>query len=258
MVQPDTTAVTFYDRLAQHYHLLYPDWESAISKQGTALAGLLGEMGVLPGEPLLDAACGIGTQTIGLLQNGYSVAGSDISPSAVARLEDEIKARGLSAKVHVDDMRALARTPSQSVAAVLACDNSIPHLLTDEEILQAFRTFYRCLRPDGVVVLSVRDYETIERKNPDVRPYGLRYDGDHRFLAIQVWEWEADQYNLSMYLVSEQAGGICHAEVLRTRYYAIPIARLLRLLATAGFSQVERRNDVLFQPVLVARRPHAP
>src|SRR5574340_1418788 len=239
---PDSPAVTFYDRLAQHYHLLYADWESAISKQGTALAGLLSEMGVLQGEPVLDAACGIGTQTIGLLRNGYSVAGSDISPTAVARLENEIKARGLRAKVHVDDMRALDRTHSQSVAAILACDNSIPHLLTDEEILQAFRTFHRCLRPDGVVVLSVRDYETVERKNPDVRPYGLRYDADRRFLAIQVWEWEADQYNLTMYLVSEQPSGACHTEVLRTRYYAIPIGRLLQLLATAGFSQVERRN----------------
>ena len=31
--------------------------------------------------------------------------------------------------------------------------------------------------------------------------------------------------------------------MLRTRYYAVPIARLLTLLAEAGFVDVERRDD---------------
>ena len=78
----------------------------------------------------------------------------------------------------------------RSKAAIIACDNSIPHLLSDAEILEAFQSCYRCLQPGGVLVTSVRDYDNIERKSPDVRPYGLRYNGGDRFLAVQVWEWE--------------------------------------------------------------------
>jgi len=258
MVQLDSATIAFYDELAPHYHLLYPDWHLAISKQGAALDALLGELGVEPSDGVLDAACGIGTQSIGLLQRGYRLTASDISPKAIARLEHEIDARGLRASVYVDDMRDLVHVESESVAAVLACDNSIPHLLSDSEILQAFRTFYRCLRPGGVAVLSVRDYEAINRKSPDVRPYGLRYDGDRRFLAVQVWEWDADQYDLSMYLISQQANGACDTTVLKSRYYAITIPRLLHLLTEAGFEQVERRDDVMFQPVLLGRRANAP
>ena len=160
----------FYDELAPFYHLLYGDWEQAVDVQGTALAALLLSHGVAPGAPVLDAACGIGTQALGLLSQGYRVTASDISPGAVDRLRREMASRGLKADSYVDDLRTLARVASSSMAAVIACDNSIPHLLTDAEILQSFRSCCRCLQPMGVVVFSVRDYASIERKQPDVRP----------------------------------------------------------------------------------------
>ena len=244
----------FDDTLAPYYHLLYGDWNQAISIQGAALAALLKECGVVPGDPELDAACGIGTQTIGLLQSGYEVAASDISAGAIERLKVELAGRGLRASAHVDDLRALAGAASASMAAVLACDNSLPHLLSDDEILQALRSCHRCLRPGGVVLLSVRDYAAIVRKSPDVRPYGLRYEGGKRFLAVQAWEWDGDQYELRLYLTSESPTGACDTRVLVSRYYAVPIERLLSLMAWAGFVEVQRRDDVLFQPVLLGRR----
>lgn len=250
-----TTA--FYDRLAPYYHLLYGDWESSVAKQGEALARLLREAGVVPGELVLDAASGIGTQTLGLLKHGYRLIASDISVGAIERLKVELSRRAFQANVHVDDLRTLGRTASESIAAVIACDNSIPHLLSDSEILQAFRSCYRCLQPGGVAVFSVRDYAAIERISPDVRPYGLRHEAGIRFLAVQVWEWDGDQYDLRVYLTSESQAGICETLVLRSRYYAVTIKRLLLLLAEAGFADIERRDDVLFQPVLLGRRPNA-
>ena len=64
---------SFYDHLAPYYHLVYGDWERAVDKQGSSLALLLQQSGVKPGQPILDAASGIGTQTIGLLTRGYVV-----------------------------------------------------------------------------------------------------------------------------------------------------------------------------------------
>lgn len=247
----------FYDQLAPYYHLLYGDWEQSIVKQGRALAELLQELGVTPGERVLDAASGIGTQTFGLIRGGYRVTASDISPGAIDRLKVELSRRELTAEAHVDDLRKLGRTPSGSVSAVIACDNSIPHLLSDPEILEAFRSCYRCIRPGGAAIFSVRDYAAIERVNPDVRPYGLRHEAGSRFLAVQVWEWDHDQYELSVYLTSEAPDGTCKTQVLRSRYYAVSIDRLLSLLAEAGFVGAERRDDVLFQPVVLGRRPHA-
>jgi SAM-dependent methyltransferase len=249
----------FYDRLAPFYHLLYGDWDAALRNQGEALARLLHTQGVGSGDPVLDAACGIGTQTLGLLVRGYTVVASDLSPGAVARLRQELDARGLRASVRVDDLRTLQGTADGSCAAVLACDNSLPHLLTDAEILQALRSAHRVLRPGGLLVVSVRDYAAIERRSPDVRPHGVHRDREgQRFLAVQVWEWDGDCYDLRMYLTTEQPDGRCTTQVLTSRYYAVTTDRLQELMREAGLCEVQRLDNVLFQPVLIGRRAETP
>src|SRR5689334_15009472 len=100
-------AARFYDGLAPHYHLLYADWEASVARQGAALADRLAELGAARGARVHEAACGIGTQTIGLAQRGYRVTGSDLSPGAVARARDEVARRGLDVALSVADMRAL-------------------------------------------------------------------------------------------------------------------------------------------------------
>jgi len=103
-------------------------------------------------------------------------------------------------------------------------------------------------------VFSGRDYATIERRNPDVRPYGMHREDGRRLLAVQVWEWDGDQYDLRLYLTSESSAGACETRVLQSRYYAVSIAKLLSLMTAAGFLDVERRDDVLFQPLVLGRR----
>jgi hypothetical protein len=119
------------------------------------------------------------------------------------------------------------------------------------------KAMHRCLIPGGVAVLSIRDYSTIERKSPDVKPYGMRYDGMNRFLAVQVWEWAGERYSLRIYLTTESADGTCRTEVIKSQYYAISIEQLMSLMRRAGFDEVSRKDSVLFQPVITARRANA-
>jgi SAM-dependent methyltransferase len=190
----------FYDQLAPYCHLLYPTWEPRIARQSRGLAAVLQEFGVAPGAPVLDAACGIGTQTIGLAQLGYVMTASDFAAKAVARARSEVVRRDLQVDFAVADLRQLSNIFPQSFAAVLACDNAVPHLLSDHEIHQAFVEVRRVLRPHGLFILSVRDYANIERITPDVRPYGTRVEGDCHYSADQVWRWDGDQYDLTLRL----------------------------------------------------------
>ncbi|MEP6618885.1 MAG: class I SAM-dependent methyltransferase [bacterium] len=249
---------TFYDDLAPFYHLLYPDWEASIHRQGAQLATLLANHGVMAGATILDAACGIGTQTIGLALSGYIVHASDVSPAAVDRSRQEMARRGLAAELCVADVRTLEHTHHGGFSAVLACDNAIPHLLSDADIIAALRSCREQLAPGGVLVLSVRDYATIVRKDREVRPYGVHDEHDSRFLAVQVWDWDGDQYDLRLYLTTEHEDGQCTTRVLRSRYYAITVAQLMVLMREVGFEDVARDDSAFFQPVLVGFRPRAP
>lgn len=139
----------FHDGLAASYHLIYEDWEASVAEQGRALEVLLRDYGVVPGDEVLDVACGIGTQALGLAARGYAVTASDLSVGAITRARREARRRGLDIDPSVADMRRAHEHHASGFDAVLCADNSLPHLLSDTDILGALRQFRACLSPGG-------------------------------------------------------------------------------------------------------------
>jgi len=140
----------FYDALAPWYHLVYRDWEASIAGQGQALASLLAAELGSPPHRVLDAAVGVGTQALGLAGLGFEVTGSDISGAAINRAGEEAARRGIRLPCLIADLRSLP-VRSATFDAVIACDNAVPHLLSEDEIHQAFRdAFGVCGWPDAV------------------------------------------------------------------------------------------------------------
>ncbi len=248
----------FYDGLAPYYHLLYPDWDASVVRQARGLAVVLEEFGVRGGARILDAACGIGTQSLGLAQLSYHVTASDLSPAAVTRARAEAQTRGLAIDFSVADLRRLSRTHSGLFDAIVACDNAIPHLLSDAEILTAFAECRCVLAPGGVLLISVRDYGAMERRTPDHHPYGTRIVGECSYTAEQIWHWERVQYILTLRLTEKRASGALVVHEFQSRYYAVEIAAIEKLLHIAGFASVARRDEHFFQPLLVAFNRSAP
>jgi SAM-dependent methyltransferase len=248
----DTT--TFYDALSPFYHLIYPDWEASLAQQGRALDAIIRAVhGTVP-QTVLDAACGIGTQSLGLAQLGYRVTASDLSPDAIERARREAIRRGLHIEFSVADMRTLAEHHRRTFDVVIACDNAVPHLLSDGAILTAFRQFYRCTTPGGLCLISVRDYAAMRLGSTHVLPHGVRRNGDTRYLLFQVWEFDDRIYEVSFYLITDRGGDECETRVMRTQYYAVTIDELMQLMAQAGFQNVMRLDDQFFQPVIVGTK----
>ena len=245
-----------YDDISDVYHLVYADWEASIRRQGEALDGLLARaLGPGP-HRVLDVACGIGTQSLGLAARGHDVRGSDLAPRAVERAGREAELRGLAIELSVGDMRTCDTGRGEGFDAVIACDNSVPHLLSDEEIRAAFGAFHRSLRPGGLVLLSVRDYAQEAPPATTLHPFGVRETPDGRVSVFQVWDWDDDgkRYDFGMYFVRDRPDGGAEVLVSRSRYYAITTDALSGLLTEAGFQSVERVDDVFFQPILLGSK----
>jgi len=129
----------FYDRLAPLYDLIFPDWDASIERQAEQLTGIIHERWGIGVQSILDVTCGIGTQAIGLARRGFGVTASDLSAGALERARGEAQRRGVEIDLSVCDMRAAHDHHGRQFDVVIACDNSIPHLLSDDEILLAFR-----------------------------------------------------------------------------------------------------------------------
>jgi SAM-dependent methyltransferase len=244
----------FYDRLAPYYHLIFPDWNASMERQAVQLAGIIGDRWRSGVRTVLDVACGIGTQSIGLARAGFAVTASDLSAGAVERARVEAKRRGVEIDFSVCDMRAAHDHHGRQFDVVIACDNAIPHLLNDEDFLIAFQQMYDCTYPGGGCIVTVRDYDQEERGTGLIKPYGVRNRDHERYVIFQVWDFNGDVYDLAMYFVVDDGSGKLETHVMRSKYYAIGTNRLLELMRRAGFVSVKRLDGKFYQPVLVGSR----
>jgi SAM-dependent methyltransferase len=238
-----------YDALAAHYDLVYPDWEAAMRRQGGFLSRLLPR-----GARVLDVAAGIGTQSLPLAAAGYEVVARDRSAGAIDRLRYEAGRRGLTVDAEPADMRTVGRSVEGRFDAVIALDNSLPHLLSDEDLTTALRGFRDLIEPDGRLLVSVRDYDTVDRSPRSTHLYGTRTRGGRTFRLSQEWRWtDPERYQTTMIVEEEEVG--VWTEVVRAsaRYYAIPVARLLALCTASGFEAELERSVDFFQPLIHGR-----
>lgn len=244
----------FYDDLAELYDVIYGDWDGARARQVAALTKAFAQLDLDAPLRILDAASGVGTQTIPLLGKGHAVVARDLSTGAITRLRREAEAAGRAVDADVCSMTAVSASVSGEFDVVIALDNSIPHLLTDAEIGRAFAEFRRVLRPGGVLLASVRDYGPSDRSTRRVE-YGERIREGRRFRVHQEWTWTGPEHYDTEMVVEEQ---VDHGweELLRTRasYYAIPLQRMIPLMEQAGFEvrRIDREVD-FFQPLLAGR-----
>jgi glycine/sarcosine N-methyltransferase len=249
----------FYDGLMADYHALFDDWWTAASWHGDVVAALLRARGVVPPSSVLDCTCGIGTQALPLAAVGYRVTGTDISPRAVARARVEAQARNVPVQLKLADVRVLEETVHDRFDAVISCDNSLPHLLTDADLELGLQSIRRCLRGEGVLLASVRDYDSLAAARPTGTPVTMHGPAGSRHASGQAWTWSQDgEYvNITLFVLYEQGPGHgWRATAHETRYRALRRAALTAALEHTGFGAIEwlsPEDSGYYQPVVVAR-----
>ncbi|GEN10789.1 Methyltransferase domain-containing protein [Myxococcus fulvus] len=253
------SVLEFYQGLAEEYHLLFANWAQTVERQGAALDALLRRCGAPPPRRVLDCACGIGTQALGLAGRGYVVHATDLSPAAVARAEREAKSLGVTLTTGVADMRTLDTQVSGMFQVVLAFDNAVPHLLTDEDLDAAAHAMASKLAPGGLLALSVRDYDALMAEQPRFTSERVLDAPEGRRILFQVWDWAADgrTYTVHQFILRPEGKGWQATEHTGV-YRALQRVEVERALTRAGLVDTRwysPEETGFYQPILTARRP---
>ena len=248
---------SFYDGLANEYHLIFGDWWSAAQWQGDIISTLLAAEGIDPPSQVLDCTCGIGTQAISLAAHGYRLTGTDVSRTSIARAKTEAKSRDIPITLSVADVRRLPTQFDQRFKAVISCDNALPHLLNDEDLVAALVSTHRTLVEGGLFIASIRDYDTLRAERSQGIPPTIMGVHGNRHGYAQAWQWSDDgsQVDISLFVLHETPGG-WSASVHETTYRALLRADLNAALVQAEFSTIRWFMPEVtgyYQPIVVAR-----
>jgi glycine/sarcosine N-methyltransferase len=255
--------IHFYDRLAGNYHLIFEDWDAAIKRQAAALGAILErECGAPSALRILDCACGIGTQTLGLASLGFTVTACDLSPASVERTRVEAAKRGLNVRLFVADMLDLSEIPDGEFDAVLCMDNALPHLESDEELFQAASRIRRKLRAGATFMASIRDYDSLVQERPVVQGPAFYSDQGSRRIVHQVWDWSDERrYAFHLYITKEVQGGGWESQHYVSNYRALLREEFSRILQAAGFvgcRWIATAESGFHQPIILAKANSTP
>jgi SAM-dependent methyltransferase len=246
---------TFYDSLATQYDMLFQDWQAATREQAQILERIFRNCGFDRGAKVLDCACGIGTQAVGLAALGYSVTGSDISRSELEEAARRAAENGVALRLEPADFRALEKTFPETFDILLCMDNALPHMLTPGDLATAIRSIAGRVAPGGIFVASIRDYDSLLQTRPAYAPPYIHKTDKGPRVSFQTWDWEGDIYTLIQYILDD--GDSLRASRFPCRYRATRRHEITELLHSSGCSQVTwlfPGETGFYQPIVVAKK----
>jgi len=246
---------TFYDNMAAQYDKLFQDWQATTKEQSVILDRIFSEYGFDRTAQILDCACGIGTQAIGLAAIGYSVTASDISEGELAEATVRAKKNDVKIRFKHADFCALSNTFSEKFDIVIAMDNALPHMLTSEALEKAVRSITGQIKPDGIFVASIRDYDSILFEKPPYSPPYIHQTDMGQRISFQTWVWNGDNYHLTQYIIDDERD--LEISKFECEYRATRREELTNLLIFSGYSEVVWKfpeETGFYQPIVVARK----
>ena len=207
---------------------------------------------------LLDCSCGIGTQAIGLALMGHRVHATDLSPVSIECARAEAERLEVDLSFGVADYRRLEADVPDSFDIVLSCDNSIAHCLTDADLAAALGSMKSRLEPDGLLLLSVRDYDALVADRRRFNNQHVQDRTDGRRIVFQLWDWDDDgrRYKVHQFLLRDR-GGTFEVNHFETKLRALLKDELIAAVSNAGFNRVRwypPEDTGYYQPIVTAHR----
>lgn len=151
------SASTFYDGLAGQYETL-----TQTTVREKAVREVVAELHRRTGfRSALDAACGTGLFTFALAEFAHPVYGADISGAMLEQARGARANRGHDVDWIHAPMQELADTVATPVDIILCMGNSLPHVLTLDDVRKTLAGFADLLNSGGTVLLHQINFDRV-------------------------------------------------------------------------------------------------
>ena len=221
-----------YDALT--YDVNYAAWADYIEKHFAHSP--------LPGNTVLDLACGTGSLTRQLALRGYEMIGVDRSPEMLAGAAE--KNRGVSPIEPIFLCQSMERLDLYgTIDACVCCLDSVNYVTSPKKLQTAFERVHLFLMPGGLLLFDINTPEKLKALDGQVFL-------DETEDAYCVWRAEFSRnvcsYFMDLFCREESGLWRREEELHRERAYSIP--QLTAMLEQAGFREIRTFGELSMRP----------
>lgn len=156
---------------------------------------------------VLDAACGTGHHAIMFSSWGLDVCAIDVSNSMIEKARDAAAKAGSSIDFRVMGLEEAGPEFGETFDAVTCVGNSLPHIKSREGLHQAFVSLGQVLKPGGLLVLQLRNYQRVIARNERFMPLNTRFENGKEFLYLRTNELGQDLITFNIIVLVRDEGG---------------------------------------------------
>jgi glycine/sarcosine N-methyltransferase len=220
----------FYDSLADEYGEL-TGFAQRFDKERSTFQMLVQKYDM---KIVLDAGCGTGFHSILLAQLGLHVTATDISVQMLRQAKQNAEYMNVRIDTVQSPFQGMKDSVHSKFDAVFCLGNTLPHILTEEELLQLFKSFRELLNSDGRVFLQVLNYDRI--LNFRERILSIKEVNDKIFVRFYDYEGESIVFNI---LTIQKTGGQMNHSLNSVRLFPWRSSDIVRILKNTGFKNVQ-------------------
>ncbi len=225
----------FYTSISKHYSDIFP-------YNPAQLKFVENNLKELSGKNILDIGCATGELALRLAQKGCTVEGIDLNSDLLTQAHS----KNTHSNVHFQEGNMLFLPElfsAKKFDSVLCFGNTIVHLESIKLVQQMLEGAYSVLKPAGVLMLQLLNYDFILKEKVDALP--LIETGNIKFIRNYKFIEGSDflAFNTELFLKNEQKTISNETKLLPLRS-----SRLKQLLEAAGFTSIQFFSDFKQSP----------
>ncbi len=219
----------FYERIAPYYDEIFPAGEEQLE--------FIRHAAGRPPKRLLDIACGSGTYSVRLAQDGYEVWACDADHKMVELAGRKAASINVPVNVFMSDMLQLDQKIGIKFDSVFCIGNSIVHLGSADQISKAVMQMKGLLNADGTLILQIINFDRILEKGITSLPTISNTEKKLEFKRAYSLDESSGLIHFDTILTVEENDRTTKLEN-RVDLYPLRARNLQKILDGAGFRSI--------------------
>lgn len=219
-----------YKILADVYDILNPKEE--IFAQRPFFEKLVKDHSVVK---VLDCACGTGWHLSMFHDMGLTSFGSDISPEMLALAKLNLEGKYIPLKQ--EDFRTLGNSWGDAFDMITCLTTSLPHMLTDDDVVKALVSMYDRLNEGGILVITNGITDSLLDTKPKFIP--ARVTATDGFYFVVEYP---DEKQFTFNILYVHAGG----ETLEHKFTSVTYNAMRKSVLERGFGRTQFKTISYF------------